>query len=173
MKTIGRRFLGVAAVAALSAVPLAWLAGWAAEQTLGLSGLSRSLAEARPRRRDLDDAIRRAAVRVRAKEAVVTELLAGRVTLLQAAARFRAIDRAMPEGFWARFGRTRPDDSDHEYYCRQVIGYVTPTTDDDRSWELVLRLEAELREHLKNGTLRLPQTRSPIRVGLISPVEAK
>jgi len=111
--------------------------------------------------------------RAGARDEVRVGVLAGRLSLLEAAARVRALDRAMPEGFWARFGRTRPDDSDHEYYCRQVIGYVTPTTDDDRSWELVLRLEAELREHLKNGTLRLPQTRSPIRVGLISPVEAK
>src|SRR5262249_15907798 len=49
-----------------------------------------------------------------------------------------------------------PDDSNHEGYCRQVIGYETPLSKDKRGWELVQRLEAELREHLKNGTLQLP-----------------
>ena len=76
-------------------------------------------------------------------------LLDGRLTLRQAAARFRDIDAELP--YEAR-GRRPPQYSEEEWPYRQVISYVHTELVTRRgapaqaeAW--VARLEAELREH--------------------------
>jgi hypothetical protein len=57
-----------------------------------------------------------------------------------------------------------PGDSDDERHCREVIGHVTARVEDqgEQGREQILRLEAELRQHLAYGTLRLPETPAPL-----------
>jgi hypothetical protein len=96
--------------------------------------------------------------RIGAKELVVQELAAGRITLLQAAARFRDINADWPE--YAEVLRHRyPDASEEASISRNTIDYVCNILEDE---DLVLakglraRLEAELDQLRQAGTLRLP-----------------
>jgi hypothetical protein len=97
--------------------------------------------------------------RLAGKKVLAEGLATGRLTLPEAAARARALDRAAPDFPWEAFRLTRPGQSDEERHCREVIEHVRanlplgPTL----SEELALRLEAELQAHLAAGTLRLPQ----------------
>src|SRR5262249_26591172 len=72
---------------------------------------------------------------------------AGRLTLLEAAARLRDLRAEVPGG--------NPDACDDEYYCRDVIRRASRVLDDDpaRAEEVAARLSAELEEHLRRGTL--------------------
>src|SRR5262245_19208054 len=99
--------------------------------------------------------------RVAARAAIVEEVLAERMSLLEAAAHFRNLDHGPPPILWDRFRTYYPGDSDEERHCYEVIGNVRARVEDQggRRGEQVLRLEAELRQHLERGTLRLPETR--------------
>jgi hypothetical protein len=111
------------------------------------------------RRRDLIDAIMQ---RWFAKERVMTDLFARRITLLEAAARFRDLHLTGPPFDWStwrivmhdRFANAANDD---ECMCRHVIdGMEMMLTEGSEEARLVIgRLEAELDEHLRRGTLRL------------------
>jgi hypothetical protein len=57
------------------------------------------------------------------KRAVTQELLAGRLGLLEAAARFRALDGASPSFHRGRFRAAYPG-GDEERHCREVIARV-------------------------------------------------
>src|SRR5262245_13847278 len=52
--------------------------------------------------------------RVSARAAIVDEILTGRMSLLEAAARFRDLDRGPPPILWDRFRAYYPGDSDDE-----------------------------------------------------------
>src|SRR5579885_1521553 len=80
-----------------------------------------------------------------AKGDVARELAEGRLTLLEAAARCRAIDRRKPDFYWDGFRRGMPHASDEERHCREVIAAVRATIPLGReaSDQLALRLEAE------------------------------
>ena len=89
--------------------------------------------------------------RQEAKRRVAGELVAGRLTLLEAAARFRDLNAAEPtlvEGTCLTWGG-RPYE---ECLCRSVLKYVRTGGHHD----LADRLEAELRKCVKDGSLRLP-----------------
>jgi hypothetical protein len=93
--------------------------------------------------------------RVLAKTEAVKELRAGRLTLVQAAARFRDADAAGPPGC-----EPGPLPADEEGLCRAVIAWVRGSYVVDRFPEapaMVARLEAEL-ERLRgpDGIVRLP-----------------
>jgi hypothetical protein len=94
----------------------------------------------------------------RARQAVVDELLAGGLTLLEAAARFRDIDERHPEFYWEGFRCSYGGDSDEERFCRQVIDFVDGrfVGDPGRGRAAAAPLEGELCGHLQRGTLRLP-----------------
>lgn len=88
----------------------------------------------------------RALGRVRAKEEVVAQLVAGRLPLFEAAARFRELSDAAAES--------------GERVCRTVIGWAHLALRDhpERAERLSNDLEQELQEHLKRfGGVRLPR----------------
>jgi hypothetical protein len=88
---------------------------------------------------------------------VADEVRAGRLTLLEAAARARDIQSASPFFPWERFRETHPAGSDDERFCQMVIDLVTlPSGPRGGSDPVVDRLRAELDEHLSQGTLHLP-----------------
>jgi hypothetical protein len=81
-------------------------------------------------------------------------VLAGRLTLLQAAACFRDLNQQPPEFHWELFRAQTPGMSDDERHCRAVIDLIRL----DRTVEAasVARLVQELEGHLRRGTLDLP-----------------
>jgi hypothetical protein len=89
---------------------------------------------------------------------LVREVAAGRRTLLEAAAGFRAL--SLGETTLERpLHETYPADSEEERLCRWVIAYLgTTLADEPGTAGLVTRLEAELRQHVRQGTLRLPES---------------
>jgi hypothetical protein len=97
-----------------------------------------------------------------AKGRLAVDVAAGRLTLLEAAARFRELNSQWPPfdwHLWRGFIHVRfPGVSDDEGLCRQVIICAKSALwEKPEEAELVAcRLEAELDEHLRHGTLRLP-----------------
>jgi hypothetical protein len=92
------------------------------------------------------------------KQRLAGEVLAGRLTLLEAAARFRDLDDQPRTAGGEALRSTYPGASDEECQCRAVLQYVRVVLPD---WPgahpaAVKRLEAELRDLLEHGNLRLP-----------------
>ncbi len=91
---------------------------------------------------------------------VVPDLLAGRLTLLEAAARFRDGCVRQPEvtrhGWRLAYGHL----PEAEGYCEMVIRHVQSKYElDERPAEgqaAARRLRAEMEQHRRDGTLRLP-----------------
>src|SRR5262245_7763068 len=99
--------------------------------------------------------------RVAAKEGVVEQLLAGRTTLLEAAAWFRLLNEH-PADCQDEFRRWWRGKSDGEKLCRQVISWVVMELHARGPADLAeaqrRRLEAELQAHLRrDGTVHLPE----------------
>jgi hypothetical protein len=93
------------------------------------------------------------------KEQAVRELLAGRLTLLQAAARFRNAEMAVP----VDWGPPRPDGSgpaERERLCRNVRVWARHWLEEhqpEKVVEVTARLEAELQQHrAEYGVVELP-----------------
>ncbi len=110
------------------------------------------------READLDRRLRVARQRIDAKFAVVRRLLAGELTLLEAATRFRDIN-GEPADCPALDNCLWPNASPEERLCRQVIGWARSHARDDSSGAagaVADRLEAELEALLARGALRLP-----------------
>src|SRR5262245_28791097 len=81
--------------------------------------------EAAARRDDELDRFREAAAaRLAAKGRLSIGLLEGRLTLLEAAARFRALNQTRREPCWASWRSPFPGRSDEEHLCREVIAWV-------------------------------------------------
>ena len=95
--------------------------------------------------------------RLKAKQAITSDVMAGRRTLLDAATAFQALD---PDGYpypEARSAQYGPDCSEEEAYCHMVIAWVRVGAPEGKRNELSDPLEAELAARLRDGTLRLPQ----------------
>jgi hypothetical protein len=99
------------------------------------------------------------------KHRLILALLAGQLRLLEAAAGFRALDRMTPEFAWKQFREHYPGDSDEERHCRHVITFAHAALvhDPARADEVRDRLDAELREYLRCGPLRLPDLDADLR----------
>jgi hypothetical protein len=109
---------------------------------------------------------RRAVImRLERKERVIEAFLAGRLTLLEAAAYFRALDQGPPEFHWEHFRLYVPGATDEERHCNEVIDVAFCV---ERSISLAeaeqLRdcLRDELREHMQRGPLQLPELPRPL-----------
>ena len=103
---------------------------------------------------------RRAAFhRLEAKRRIAHDLIAQRLTLLQAAERFFDLNEVNPDFYWEGFRDLHPEMSDDERCCRQVITIVRweLRAESDNGEAVVKRLEAELQAHLRRGALRLRQ----------------
>jgi hypothetical protein len=129
------------AVGALSVLAVARLAG------LGLEPVRLALEH-----RSVEEEVQGAGRRSEAKRQFTRALLEGRLTLAQAAARFRDMDADLPEE--ARRWRP-PWYTEEEWSYRQVVSFVRAELAARRrppaeaeAW--VSRLEAELEEHLRH-----------------------
>jgi hypothetical protein len=96
--------------------------------------------------------------RMAAKRQVANEVIAGRLSLLYAAAAFRHLDErwphtAMPSIFFPNAA------SDDEVYCLLVIAYVRAEAPPERAADLGDGLQAELAAMLRDGKLHLPDVR--------------
>jgi hypothetical protein len=98
----------------------------------------------------------RATARLEAKSRMADEVIAGRLSLLEAAAGFKALDAAGPPAPGWVFPERPPDVSDDEYYCRMVIEFVRGTAAAGEADDAVCPLQAELDARLRDGTLHLP-----------------
>jgi hypothetical protein len=114
-----------------------------------------SLEEERRHHEELQEKCKTSVARCFAKDAVAAKVLAGRLTLLEAAARFRDLDRGPPAFDWEHFRAGTPNMSDEERHCREVINRVASTWPDEAA--VVVRLERELEKHRRHGTLHLPE----------------
>src|SRR5262245_11436141 len=87
--------------------------------------------------------------RVGAKRQAAEDVLAGRLTLAEAAARFRAIRAEVRQRYREAVGPLPPDACDEEVFCREVIDYARDVLRDrpDEAKEALARLEQELRAH--------------------------
>ncbi len=95
--------------------------------------------------------------RFETKQRVVRDVIAGRRSLLEAAAAFKALDDAGPPcPGWVTL-EPPPGVSVDENYCRMVIKWVRVIAPDERGDEAACPLEAELHDRLRDGTLQLPQ----------------
>jgi len=107
----------------------------------------------------LDDNLERAMRRREAKEAIVAEVIADRLTLLEAAARFRDLNANWPRAsHWLQ--QRYPGVPYELALCRQIIDQVCIEL---RQWaperrdRIVTRLEAEMQTHLESEAgLRIP-----------------
>jgi hypothetical protein len=105
-------------------------------------------------------------LRSQAKEVVAREVIAGRRSLLQAAALFRELDRLPPGPFdlarldGADAAAPIPGRTDDERYCRHVLAWVRTILNDappGRTEATVAQLGAEFHDVLRReGTVRLP-----------------
>jgi hypothetical protein len=96
--------------------------------------------------------------RVRAMEQIVEQVIAQRLSLLEAAAQWGALLEENPGINWEIYRRVWPGNSDAERYCWNVIDAVRCKLrrEPGRAAALTEALEAELRGHLEQGTLWLP-----------------
>ncbi len=93
--------------------------------------------------------------RITAKEEIARELVAGRLSLLQAAAGFRNLGLQSPaDGVRDAFPLAGSED---EAYCHSVVEYASRLAPAGQSDDLRCSLENELYDRLRDGTLRLPE----------------
>jgi hypothetical protein len=96
--------------------------------------------------------------RLKRKHRVTHAVLARQVTLLEAAAYFRALNYQPPDHNWDQFRTRWPGDSDDERHCHEVIHWVyLAMTDTDPCLAEAVRanLDGELSAHLRRGPLHL------------------
>ena len=92
--------------------------------------------------------------RIMVKEEIARELVAGRLSLLQAAAGFRDLGlQGPPDMVRDAFPLAG---SEAEAYCRSAIAYASSFAPAGQNDDLAYVLEAELHDRLQDGTLRLP-----------------
>jgi hypothetical protein len=113
------------------------------------------------RGQELDDQLKQVLLRSDAKDAVAADVIDGRLTLFEAAARFRDLNESNPQAEQWLTGQPHRDQPYATALCRSVIRRVEvelrargSKPDDD----IVARLEAQLAEHLKRrGSVQLPE----------------
>jgi hypothetical protein len=118
-----------------------------------------SSTQALRRGEQLEQLSRVAVARSHLKYDIARAAIDRRLTLLEAAECYRAINRS-----WTRFQadehrRLYPGNTDVERHCREVIRWVhrvLQETNPSLSQALVTQLEEELQAHLRSGFLRLP-----------------
>jgi hypothetical protein len=96
--------------------------------------------------------------RLTTKRQIGADLATGKLSLLEAAARLRDMNRSGPPSILRARQRHFPGLSEEELSCREAIGWVENwlAEDPSRDRSLIGRLEAELSEHLRRGKLVLP-----------------
>ena len=97
------------------------------------------------------------------KDRLAGEVIEGRLSLVDAAARYRDLDEQPPPFSWSNFRSAYPGDSDDERHCRAVIVFVRAELASRPGADpaVVGRLEAELHDLLNRGEIRLPRPETP------------
>jgi hypothetical protein len=148
----------------LGAALLSALSGWDRLEDERWSGRLSGLAAGRlsprlmRRQRELDARPAPLVERARRADEVAGEAAAGRLSLLDGAARLRDLYRAAPDFAWDRFREYLPAASDDERFCRLLIEHVRglSRSDGDPAGAAAARLAAELQSRLARGALCLP-----------------
>ena len=159
-KTLFRLSVGASLLSALLACGSYVYPTWSARLGLNLTVWREAegdLERACRRRETLNEHTRLVQQDLEAKSRVIEELRNDRLTLLEAAARFRDMGHSCldPEG--ALFRQFYAGQTDTERWCRKVISYmraVSPAHTDGAS--RADQLEAELSQRLAQGPLELP-----------------
>jgi hypothetical protein len=106
-------------------------------------------------------------VRILAKNRISRDVIVGRLSLVEAAALFGALNRLPPQATPLSLADRRgsplriPARTEEERLCRQVVEYVrwALVEEPDRAEDPVARLNAEFKEELdKQGSIHLPDT---------------
>jgi hypothetical protein len=134
-------------------------------ETVGGEGsplsLLQKLVEDEQRARHLETQGRLLEQRIARKVELSAGVAEGRVTLLAAAACLRDLDESATDFGWDHFRLTLPGQSDDERHCREVIEWVRGSAEMHAKYVgVVERLEEELAEHLRHGSLCLPRNPS-------------
>jgi hypothetical protein len=126
---------------------------------LGLAQLSLKYQEQASRQQRLEDQDQAVLKCIEAKHTILAEVVAGRLTLAEAAARFQAIDARNPCFRETTFHESHPGLSDAECYGHAVRSAVLELLADrpDQAREVSQRLEAELSQLLPSGKFRPPE----------------
>jgi hypothetical protein len=128
-----------------------------APSLVSLTGSWRELEDAHQAEDELDSRLAAAQRRLETKQGILEELVAGRITLLQAGARFQALDRANPDFAWAMFRRFYQGNTDAERHCQQVIAHIgSVVTDTSMAAAVRERLEEDLQTYRSQGEVSFP-----------------
>ena len=160
MKTLFRLSVGAGLLGALLAYGSCVYPTWTARLGLNLTpwlDVQQDLAEARRRRETLNEHTRLVQQDLGAKSRVIEDLRNHRLTLLQAAVRFRDMGHSCLDPDGALFRQSYAGQTDAERWCRKVIAYMRDLsrahTDGASRAD---QLEADLSRHLAQGPLQLP-----------------
>jgi hypothetical protein len=98
--------------------------------------------------------------RLAARYRILQAVHSRRLTLVEAAALFRDLNRSDPNFPWHAFRSYYAGATDDERHCREIIDNAAEALDlpPAEIGALTARLEAELQEHLRYGPLRLPES---------------
>jgi len=160
MKTLFRLSVGAGLLSALLACATYMYLTWSARLGLNLTPWlesERDLERACRRRETLNEHTRLVQQDLEAKSRVIEDLRNDRLTLLEAAARFRDMGHSCLDPDGALFRQSYAGQTDAERWCRKVIAYMralSPAHTDGAS--RADQLEAELSRHLAQGPLQLP-----------------
>src|SRR5258708_39971013 len=77
-----------------------------------------------PRRKELEARLEAVQQRARLREEAARQLIAGRTTVLQTAARFYGLDTPLASVRWEDFRAHYPRDTDGGRFCWEVIGHI-------------------------------------------------
>ena len=134
-----------------------WAAGTGAD-VWALPELVQAVEEGQAKTTELEELARRIQMRAEGRRQVVNEVIAGRMSLVEAAVRMRELDGLVPGG--QINSEAFPGKSEGERYCRRVIRWVEVELSDEALAErerAVRRLEQDLSELLRSdGTVHLP-----------------
>jgi len=148
MRRVSHGMICLTLTLAALAAALALFPGLAAAVGLDLWNVPATLdamGEGMEQSRQLDEQVRAAWRRIAAKDEVAREAAEGRLTLFEAAARFRDLDADAPEAYRRGWRCGREGASDEERYCRQVLGRAAVAAHGRPGQAAALRrLEAQL-----------------------------
>jgi hypothetical protein len=137
--------------------------GWAASLSMdwwSLSDLEQTMERQLRQTIELDEQREQAASRASARQSIVEEVAADRMTLIQAAVEFRRLNQTLPPGPWS-YNHAYSGESEGERLCRYVIRLVQINLS-ERTPQLVAakteQLNGELRVLLQqDGIVHLPE----------------
>jgi hypothetical protein len=94
-----------------------------------------------------------------ARKRIARQVLAGKLSLLQAAVRYQDLNESYDDFCWEDFRTRYPGATDDEHACRQVIEFVKIELSDhpQLSGLTVTKLEQELESLLRDGKVHLPR----------------